>query len=321
MENTFIDNFSSILFADLNDHRGWLKENPLLAHYTSVPVLEQIMKSNEIWMSNPLFMNDLHELRFGLLQGRHCFINSKELENACETNEIYHRLINTFEQQFEDFHTNHALDTYVMCLTEHKTLDNHGSLSMWRGYGAVGGGAAIIFDSSTLDMEDTSATLIIDKVKYETNESRIEWIKSKILALADFLQQQPQSNEHIEVLVKLWLLRLKIFSLLTKHNGFEEENEWRVIYMSELDQEQKFHPMFSYAITSRGVEPKLKLKIIPNTGVLEDDISLDKLVNKIILGPTNSSTLHENSIKKMLNLIGKNSIALKVISSDIPFRA
>lgn len=321
MENTFIEKFWPILFADLNDHRNWLKDNPLLAHYTSISVLEQIMRNNEIWMSNPLFMNDLHELRFGLSQGRDCFINSKELEQACETNEIYQNLINTFEQQFEDFHTNHALDTYVMCLTEHKTLDNHGSLSMWRGYGAVGGGAAIIFDSSKLDLSDTKATLIIDKVKYQTNEERIEWIRSKIIALADFLKQEPEANEHVEDIVHFWLLRLKIFSLLTKHNGFYEENEWRVIYMSELDPEQKFHTMFSYAITPRGVEPKLKLEIKPNTGILEDDISLDKLINRIILGPTNSSLLHENSIKKMLNLIGQDSIAQRVISSDIPFRA
>jgi hypothetical protein len=31
------------------------KRPPLLAHYTSLEVLEKIMKNNEIWFSNPLF--------------------------------------------------------------------------------------------------------------------------------------------------------------------------------------------------------------------------------------------------------------------------
>jgi hypothetical protein len=33
----------------------------LLAHYTSIPVLEAILRNNEIWLSNPLFMNDMEE--------------------------------------------------------------------------------------------------------------------------------------------------------------------------------------------------------------------------------------------------------------------
>jgi len=278
------------------------------------------MEKNEIWMSNPLFMNDLEELRFGLLQGQECFINSKELKEACKTVESYQNLIDTFKQQLEDFDKNHALDTYVICLTEHKTSNNHGSLSMWRGYGAIGGGAAIIFDTSEIDLRDSKATLIIDKVRYQTDEQRIEWIKSKIIGLANFIKQEPEANKYIEDIVNYFLLRLKIFSLFTKHNGFEEENEWRVIYMSELDTENKFHPWFSYAVTSRGVEPKLKLSIQPNTGVLKDDVSFDKLIDRIILGPINSSLLHENSVKKMLKLLGKHSIAQKIVSSNIPFR-
>jgi len=90
--------------------------------------------------------------------------------------------------------------------------------------------------------------------------------------------------------------------------------------MSELDIDKKFQPMFSYAVTSKGVEPKLKLKIQPNTGVLKDDVSLEKLVHKIILGPVNSSLLNENSVKRMLILLKRDAIAQRVISSNIPFR-
>src|SRR5262249_28417906 len=42
---------------------------PLLAHYTSIHVAEQIIKNEEIWLSHPFYMNDLEELRFGMEQG------------------------------------------------------------------------------------------------------------------------------------------------------------------------------------------------------------------------------------------------------------
>src|SRR5437660_295062 len=45
----------------------------LLAHYTSVQVIEQILKNNEIWLSNPLYMNDLEEMRLGVFLGAQLF--------------------------------------------------------------------------------------------------------------------------------------------------------------------------------------------------------------------------------------------------------
>ena len=48
------------------------KRPSLLAHYTSLEVLEKIM-TNEIWFSNPLFMNDLQEVRFGMGEGLKAF--------------------------------------------------------------------------------------------------------------------------------------------------------------------------------------------------------------------------------------------------------
>jgi hypothetical protein len=43
---------------------------PLLAHYTSIRVMEAIFQTNKIWLSNRLFMNDLQEVRFGLREGQ-----------------------------------------------------------------------------------------------------------------------------------------------------------------------------------------------------------------------------------------------------------
>ena len=57
------------LFLDRDDFQDIMTNRPLFAHYTSIDVLEQIMKNEEVWLSNPLFMNDLEEMRFGMHQG------------------------------------------------------------------------------------------------------------------------------------------------------------------------------------------------------------------------------------------------------------
>jgi hypothetical protein len=47
------------LFADLRTADTFPTKRPLLAHYTSISVLEAMLRNDEVWLSNPLFMNDL----------------------------------------------------------------------------------------------------------------------------------------------------------------------------------------------------------------------------------------------------------------------
>jgi hypothetical protein len=46
------------LWADLQEFDSFPTKRPLVAHYTSISVLEAILRNNEIWFSNPLLMND-----------------------------------------------------------------------------------------------------------------------------------------------------------------------------------------------------------------------------------------------------------------------
>src|SRR6185437_16245190 len=56
----------SPLYAKFENMTRLLADPPLFAHYTSIQVLEKILRDEEFWFSNPLFMNDLEEMRFGL---------------------------------------------------------------------------------------------------------------------------------------------------------------------------------------------------------------------------------------------------------------
>ena len=116
-----MENYSNLFLPLFNDLEE-LDEHPrpLLAHYTSISTLENIMKTNEIWFSNPLYMNDIQEMRFGILEGVRLFEKNKDaILNACGNEDRFNILKDQFYYSFNDFDNNHALDVYAFCLSKH----------------------------------------------------------------------------------------------------------------------------------------------------------------------------------------------------------
>lgn len=64
------------LWDDIKLENDFPEKKPKLAHYTNVVSFEGIFGKNEFWLSNPLFMNDHEELRFGMLEGHQMLLNS-----------------------------------------------------------------------------------------------------------------------------------------------------------------------------------------------------------------------------------------------------
>jgi hypothetical protein len=148
MTDQDIMNLFNELLIDFDDLSFLIKHRPLLAHYTSMSVLEKIRKTDEIWFSNPLFMNDLEEVRFGIHQGLRLFQQTEIVEKACRSPERANLVRHAFNHYYGKFDAEHALDTYVFCLSEHDPQNVDGLLSMWRGYGGHGNGAALVFNTN-----------------------------------------------------------------------------------------------------------------------------------------------------------------------------
>ncbi|MGY3506328.1 DUF2971 domain-containing protein [Bradyrhizobium sp. USDA 4471] len=294
-------------------------DRPLLAHYTSIQVLESVLSKSEVWFANPLFMNDLQEMRFGLDEGTRFFSNLGNLKAAAGSNARAELLQKAYFHFFRHFDEHQAFDTYIFCLAEHDPQDNDGLLSMWRGYGQHGNGAAIVFDSSKVTMVPTSP-LLITKVTYVSNEGRVAEIDS---VLADWSTttsslELPDDKLHLAAYVGFSLV--KGLALRTKHTGFSEEREWRVIYYPERDTANALKPYLQYHIGDRGVEPKLKYKIGHIAGISADDLALERLLDRIILGPSVSSPLAKRSVERMLESIGRPQFKSLLRSSTIPLR-
>lgn len=308
------------LWNDINQSETYPSNRPFLAHYTSIDTLEKIMSSNEIWFSNPLYMNDLDELRFGILEGADAFRRNQEIVDACGDVERYNMLRDAFEYAFDQFNNKHALDTYVFCLTEHDPQNTDGLLSMWRGYGGNGHSAALVFDTSKFEYIEGSFPLILSKVSYFPKEGRLKWIDEKLTEFAALLSEKPIPTEGLYLPAYALFERLKMFALFTKHHGFREEKEWRIVYLNERDGRKLLDPMLDYAVGRYGIEPKLKFKVAPIEGLTAKDLSLETIVTEIILGPTVSSPLAISSVCRMLEKVGKYELVGRVSHSTTPFR-
>jgi hypothetical protein len=282
-------------------------------------VIESILSVDEIWFSNPLFMNDLQEMRFGLNLGSRIFSNTELLKQAGGTDARISILQQAFSQFYRNFDDEGAFDTYVFCLSEHDKSNMDGLLSMWRGYGQHGDGAALVFDAAKLTMVPSSP-LIIAKVSYGSDEDRSRQLEELLRQWAGISEQIALPDEKLYLAASCALSVIKTFALTTKHRGFSEEAEWRVIYYPERDSTDALKQFLGYHIGERGIEPKLRYPIghIPN--VSAPDLALDRLLHKIILGPSISSLLAKKGFQRMLESIKKPNLIARLHTSGIPLR-
>jgi Protein of unknown function (DUF2971) len=291
-------------------------------HYTSLNVLEKIIQTNELWFSNPLFMNDLQEMRFGMLEGRKALDELflvPQIITACGSSERAAIIQKWFHHYFNDFDMNQIFDVYVFCLSEHDPKNADGLLSMWRGYGGNGMGAALVFKTDFVTLSEVSP-LMIAKVKYASEQDRVASMKETFTNCVDVLKRHQIPDEKLYFVSYNMFTLMKFYSLLSKHHGFAEENEWRIIYLPDRDVNGLFKEQFSYAIGKNGIEPKLRFKIEPLATETDATWTFHSILDRIILGPSISSPLALNSARRLFDTLNKPEFKQKLWPSSIPLR-
>ena len=300
---------------------GIVQDNPpLLAHYTTIDTLEKILRDEQLWFSNPLFMNDFQELRFGISTGANIFLNSPEVRDSMQSTSRADLIFGEFSKHLQLDRDKTVLDTYIFCLSEHGQSDSDGRLSMWRAYGGRGNGAALVLNIAPLKAQTGPVPILLSKVRYKTFEQQTEMLAVLISSWCNAVRLANIPDDLLSWAALNAFLLIKYFALTTKHSGFDEEKEWRLIYTSENDHTRFLSDSLSYIIGPRGVEPKLKFKIAPIPGLNLPDMSLATFLDRIILGPTVSQPLAFASIKRMIDSIGKPRFNQLLRASSIPFR-
>ena len=190
---------------------------------------------------------------------------------------------------------------------------------MWRSYGWNGNGACIVFDTSKIAKVNGSP-LLIGEVLYGSDQQRTEQIASYISQFCKIMVKNEIPTDKLGMATLYLFERIILFALFTKHSGFAEEQEWRIVYRPERDQNNSLTAMIDYEVGSRGIEPKLKLKVMEVAGAIGKGTTLSSLIDRIILGPSMSSPLATTMIEKMFDKISKPDLKFKLRASAIPFR-
>ncbi|MBA2676557.1 DUF2971 domain-containing protein [Ramlibacter sp.] len=292
---------------------------PLLAHYTSIHTLERIARTGEIWFSNPLYMNDVDELRYGINLGLHTVRGHPGLRHALAPDH-YNAMLDAFEAQYAAFDSDSAFDVYVFSCAEHdEGIGDDGLLSMWRGYGGDGNGVAIVFDMAGL-LALPASPLLVRQVQYLSYEQSEAWMDATLQRFAESLVRLGALPDAMPAAASALFERIKLFALFTKHRGFHEEREWRIVYLREHDRDGKLTQQLNYAIGGRGIEPRLRFTVAALGSPEAEAPPLDDLVERIILGPVLATPLALRSVQRMLEIY-RPAWTGRVARSSTPYRA
>jgi hypothetical protein len=277
------ERFARIFFPHAYEERlRILKDGTRFVHHTNANAALEILRSRAIWMRNSSCMNDVSEVRYGL---ERLWKTYRDSEGGKQFRSVLNTLFSGFnaeiEKLFNEWTPHFLTDTYLTCLSEHiDNEDEHGRLSMWRAYGESTGVALIINSSVLLNPADglaaySSPVVYLDDQQFERH---LALIAKNISGETDFLRFQGRSN-----IVNRIFHMLRFATLSTKHPGFAEEREWRVVYGPSLE---KSPYITNEVVTVNGAPQlvyKLPLKNIAEVGLVA---AIPDILDRIIIGPT-----------------------------------
>lgn len=280
-------------------------------HYTSAEVFIKIIGNKNIWLRNALDMNDTSELTHGRDKVMDFFTNS----------EIARIFFTTLDNQFpgisKDITTKYQEwlpdvnnYTYIFSMSEYNTTEHElGKLSMWRAYGRQSPIAIVVdrsFITESIDFVDAYTYPVI----YEKSDDNTTFNNFCSTIIDSELKLAKADRASVEFLV---FETMKNFCYTIKHDAFSEEEEWRVVYRPTEDAMQtlRAEPATIAGITQTVFKMPLE----------KDPIYINKLIKKVIIGPTPQPQLVADAVYRALCAIFSKQQAKKMITvSNIPFR-
>jgi Protein of unknown function (DUF2971) len=290
-------------------------------HYTNADTAMKLLSNKEVWLRKSTQMNDFMEVEHGFNCLAAAYRKHKpDFEGKLE--EAFPGICQRIEDYFDGWLPTYRNGTFIACVSEHddspeRNEDRMGRLSMWRAYGGVSG-VAIVMNGDVFHTPVASDTLkaYTSPVAYlDVNGFDAKFIEliQGIIKNIDLMKAMGVENFFACI-----THAFRYATLCTKHPGFFEEREWRIIYSPAIEKSD----IITENIESVNGIPqrvcKLPLNDVPHLGI--NGIELPKLINRIIVGPT----LHPFEVSEALVLLlekaGVQDAASKVFISDIPLR-
>lgn len=316
---SIVDN---VLFSHGTEKIAELPATARFAHYTStdaaVAMIGSPPEDRSIWLRCATEMNDFSEVEYGqqcLAAALSKTVVRAGLEAALASiNEtIFPHLMEMLRADIRAL----KKDTYLLSLAQHEGEElDCGLLSMWRAYGGPNNVCLILNPQPFITDQDAYGAFIAP-VFYggsEGFEADISKITEKIIENASDL-----SRFSPDMLAYNLKLALDGGVLSTKHPGFKEEREWRIIYRPSAEEGEPSIP--SKVVNVGGALQRvhyLPMQNVPEKGL--HGASLEELLERIIIGPTHNPDLVVEAFVQMLSEAGVSNAAHRVTACNIPLR-
>lgn len=287
-----------------------------LVYYTTADAAMHILRNKEVWMRQSSCMNDYSEVEYGLALTQQVYNESEEgrrFQTSLE--ELFPGINEEIAQRLKNLIPHLVLNTYLTCVSEHlDEEDAFGRLSMWRAYGGSAGVALVLDNSVFLTPADglkaySSPVAYLDR---QSCEVEFAHIADNARAEAQFLRGLGR-EEVIGRVVNMF----RFAAVCTKHPGFAEEREWRVIYCPTIEESPHLPKVLLPVNGLPQYVYKIPLQDIPEAGYFG---AVSRLVARIIIGPTQYPRTLFEAFVELLGEAGVKEPHTKVTISDIPLR-
>lgn len=292
------------------------EENMRFVHYTSAEVAASIISKKEIWMRNASTMNDFMEVQHGMrcLKDAYNGTHGKRLRNLLAPH--FPKLFPELERRFNGWSPHFLTDTYILCVSEHRPAeDDIGRLSMWRAYGA-GSGVAIVFKNTPFLSDSDALSAYSSPVAYLHGEDFNRDFGKVVDGIAreiDFVRAQGEES------ILSWLFSMLRYAVVsTKHHGFGEELEWRVVHSPQIEPSTR---LICSIETVRGTPQrvyKIPLRNVPEENFV--GVEVPELIDHLIIGPTQFPYAIADALHRLLEQAGVSDAGNKIKVSNIPLR-
>lgn len=289
-------------------------------HYCSLNAFLNILKNKQLFLSDPLKMNDSMELIWYLDKLRDEWIEFRKYElpfnfqnhkveydpeisvgSLLDLIKMYSKLENISAEDLKNCIKKRGQDSiYIGCFSKEPD-----KLSQWRSYGDDGKGVSIGFDLEKLQSADNifvQEVLYTDSVLYKKVGNDIQNVAMEVGSLCNEFKIGSE-DERMQLLIHELIPEVAKY----KNPTFQEENEVRLIYCEDLKYEKLLDTYGVFEEKSRFMSLDHDFRITNNNQIIEFvklDFDIDA-IKEIYIGPNCLVTRYE-IMKILKNYQGNN---------------
>lgn len=320
-DNTATKIYSNI-YADVFARYENLKDpNIRLSHYTSAENALNIINNKEFWLRNCRTMNDYMELDHGIDILDTYLRNNGNKQKWDDLLKIKYQIDITIVDLFNKYWKNYKDQIYVSCFSEHHIeQDSRGRLSMWRAYSGKSTGLALVFNGAVFSDSNNEFPGSMLPIFYDGVTSVCRRMDLLYIALNEELSENLIKKEVFE---KEWAFfyPMLLNCMHTKHPGFAEEKEWRLIYCPEFSEDEQdiFRQNVKIINGIPQIVYSIEMKDYPLYAL--SGTNPNDLIYQIIVGPTDNGEVIMGALRIALASAGVSDPEARIRFSDIPLRS